>query len=69
MFGQNKSEKMKLSEWIKSRSLTEWMMLAVVVTLLIMIATRWASISSTAGEAIKQRFVPPTEQADSLPQK
>lgn len=60
---------MKLSEWAKARSLTEWMMIAVVVMLLIMIMTRWAYISHTAGQAIKQRFVPPVEQTDSLPQK
>ncbi len=37
--------------------------------LLVMIATRWAYISRTAKEAIRQRFVPPAEQADSLQAK
>lgn len=56
---------MKLSEWFKARSGQELMMIAVVAMLLVMIATRWAYISRTAKEAIRQRFVPPTEQADS----
>lgn len=54
---------MKLSEWFKARSGQELMMIAVVAMLLIMIATRWAYISRTAKEAIRQRFVPPAEQA------
>lgn len=57
---------MKLSEWFKARSGQELMMIAVVAMLLVMIATRWAYISRTAKEAIRQRFVPPAEQADSL---
>ena len=47
----------------------ELMMIAVVAMLLVMIATRWAYISRTAKEAIRQRFVPPAEQADSLQAK
>lgn len=57
---------MKLSQWFKARSGQELMMIAVVVMLLLMIATRWAYISHTAKQAVRQRFVPPTEQADSL---
>ena len=57
---------MKLFEWFKARSGQELMMIAVV---LVMIATRWAYISRTAKEAIRQRFVPPAEQADSLQAK
>lgn len=60
---------MKLSEWFKARSGQELMMIAVVAMLLVMIATRWAYISRTAKEAIRQRFVPPAEQADSLQAK
>ena len=60
---------MKLSEWFKARSGQELMMIAVVAMLLVMIATRWAYISRTAKEAIRQRFVPPTEQADSRQSK
>lgn len=57
---------MKLSEWFKARSRQELAMIAVVAMLLVMIATRWAYISHTARQAIRQRFVPPAEQADSL---
>ena len=60
---------MKLSEWFKARSGQELMRIAVVAMLLVMIATRWAYISRTAKEAIRQRFVPPAEQADSLQSK
>lgn len=57
---------MKLFQWFKSRSIQEWLMIAVVVMLLLMIATRWAYISHTAGKAIHDRFVPTPEQTDSL---
>mgnify|MGYP000011697090 FL=1 len=60
---------MKLFEWFKARSGQELMMIAVVAMLLVMIATRWAYISRPAKEAIRQRFVPPAEQADSLQAK
>ncbi|WP_295940407.1 hypothetical protein [uncultured Alistipes sp.] len=60
---------MKLTQWFKARSTQEKMMIIVVAMLLIMIATRWAYISRTAGQAIKQRFVPPAEQVDSIQQK
>ena len=60
---------MKVSEWFKARSTQELTMIVVVVMLLVMIATRWVYISHTAGQAFRQRFVPPTEQADSLQAK
>lgn len=66
---ENNRKNMKLSEWFKARSGQELMMIAVVAMLLVMIATRWAYISRTAKEAIRQRFVPPAEQADSLQAK
>ncbi|MEG1864642.1 MAG: hypothetical protein RRY33_03175 [Alistipes sp.] len=53
---------MKLCKWLRARTLTEWMMLVVIITLLIMIATRWATISQSAGQAIKNRFVPTEEK-------
>lgn len=56
---------MKLPEWITKRSTQEWAMIAVITMLLIMIATRWGYTSYTAGKAFRDRFVPPSEQADS----
>lgn len=65
---------MKLSEWLRTRSLQEVLMAAAILLLLVMIATRWRYIGSTASEAFRRRFVPPTEAvspavapADSLP--
>ncbi|MEG0789904.1 MAG: hypothetical protein RRY23_00995 [Alistipes sp.] len=57
---------MKLWNWIRSRSREEILMIIVIVTLVIMIATRWAYISHEAGLSIKERFVPPAERADSV---
>ena len=54
-------QKMKLSDWLRARSLQEMMMLVIVVLLLVMIATRWRLIGSTASEAFRRRFVPPKE--------
>ena len=57
---------MKLNEWFKRRSKQEWAMVAAIVMLLVMIATRWGYTTRTAGEAFRQRFTPPTAQTDSL---
>lgn len=67
---------MKCSEWLRARSLQEVLMVVAIVLLLVMIATRWRYIGSTAREAFRRRFVPPTEAtsptlmpADSLPER
>lgn len=57
---------MKLWNWFRARSTQERMMIVVILLLAVMIATRWGYISMTAGNAIKERFAHPTEQADSL---
>lgn len=44
-------------------------MIVVVALLVVMIATRWAYISRTAAQALRERFVPPAGQVDSLKQQ
>lgn len=56
---------MKLSDWLKTRSLQELLMFAAIVLLLVMIATRWHLIGRTASEAFRRRFVPPSENTAS----
>lgn len=60
---------MKLREWFKVRSAQEWLMIAVIAMLIIMIATRWGDIARHTGAAFKQRFVPSQEQPDSTTHK
>lgn len=61
---------MKLIDWFKSRSTQEWLMIAAIAMILIMIATRWGYTTHTAGEAFRERFTPPTatttEKTDSV---
>lgn len=59
---------MKLYDWFKSRPTQEKLMIVVIVMLLGMILTRWGSISRLAGDSIRQRFVPPAAEVDTLRQ-
>ena len=54
---------METSKKISNR---EKIMIALIVMLVIGIILRWAYIQTTLGKAIKERFIPPTEQVDSL---
>lgn len=56
---------MKLITWFRAQNLQTKLMIGVIVLLLIMIATRWAYITHTAGVAFRDRFVPPTERVDT----
>lgn len=50
---------MNTPRWIKSQSRQTWLMLAAILMLLILIATRWGYTSHTAAKAFRDRFVPP----------
>jgi hypothetical protein len=68
-------------KWLKERSLTEKLMLGLILVLLICIGFRWAWVKQEAGDAFRQRIehfkspgerVPPAgslprQQADTLP--
>ncbi|MEG1404999.1 MAG: hypothetical protein RSB29_04415 [Alistipes sp.] len=54
-----------LKQFQQANTQTKWM-IALIVLLLLMIATRWGYIAHTAGAAFQQRFAPVVEQADSI---